>query len=60
MGSATDKNFLGLILPQGILEYFLLTDFTSSISEICVYLEEKNVIPEDYDINKLVSRGFFD
>ena len=60
MGSATDKNFLGLILPQGILEYFLLTDFTSSISEICVYLEEKNVIPEEYRGDKLISKGFFD
>ena len=46
MGSAADKNFLDLILPQGILEYFSLTDFTSSTSEISLYLEEKNVIPE--------------
>jgi len=60
MGTAVDKNFLDLILPQGILEYFLLTDFTSSISEICLYLEEKNVIPEEYQSDKLTSKGFFD
>lgn len=60
MGSASDKNFLDLILPQGILEYFLLTDFTSSTSEICLYLEEKNVIPEEYRSDKLISKGFFD
>ena len=60
MESATDKNFLDLILPQGILEYFLLTDFTSSTSEICLYLEEKNVIPDEYRNDKLVSKGFFD
>ena len=60
MGSAVDKNFLDLILPQGILEYFLLTDFTSSTSEICLYLEEQNVIPEEYRSDKLISKGFFD
>jgi hypothetical protein len=60
MGSAADKNFLDLILPQGILEYFLLTDFTSSTSEISLYLEEKNVIPEEYQGDKLTSKGFFD
>lgn len=60
MGSAADKNFLDLILPQGILEYFLLTDFTSTSSEICLYLEEKNMIPEEYGSDKLISKGFFD
>jgi hypothetical protein len=60
MGSAADKNFLDLILPQGILEYFLLTDFTSSTSEISLYLEEKNMIPEEYSSDKLISKGFFD
>lgn len=60
MGSAADKNFLDLILPQGILEYFLLTDFTSSTSEISLYLEGKNMIPEEYGSDKLISKGFFD
>lgn len=60
MGSAADKNFLDLFLPQGILEYFLLTDFNSSTSEISLYLEEKNVIPEEYRSDKLISKGFFD
>jgi len=60
MRSAADKNFLDLILPQGILDYFLLTDFNSSTSEIGLYLEEKNVIPEEYGSDKLLSKGFFD
>lgn len=60
MGPASDKNFLDLILPQGILEYFLLTDFSSSTTEINLYLEEKNVIPEEYGSDKLISKGFFD
>ena len=60
MGSLADRNFLDLILPQGILEYFLLTDYTSSTCEISLYLEEKNVIPEEYRSDKLISKGFFD
>lgn len=60
MGTTADKNFLDLILPQGILAYFLLTNFTSTSSEICLYLEEKNVIPEEYQGDKLISKGFFD
>ena len=60
MGSLADRNFLDLILPQGILDYFLLTDYTSSTSEISLYLEEKNVIPEEYRNDKLISKGFFD
>lgn len=47
MESAADKNFLDLILQQGILEYFSLTDFTLSTSKICLYLEEKSVIPDE-------------
>lgn len=60
MGSAADKKILDLILPQGILAYFLLTDFTSSTSEISLYLEGKNMIPEEYGSDKLISKGFFD
>lgn len=59
MGSNADNNFLDLILPKGILEYFLLTDYTSGV-EINLYLEEKNVIPEEYKNDKLSSKGFFD
>lgn len=59
MGSTVDKNILDLILPKGVLEYFLLTDYTSG-SEINLYLEEKNVVPEEYKNDKLTSKGFFD
>ena len=59
MGSIDDKNILDLILPKGVLEYFSLTDFTCS-SEINLYLEEKNVVPQEYKNDKLTSKGFFD
>lgn len=60
MGSSSDKNFLDLILPEGILEYFLLINFSSSSSEVNLYLEEKNVTPEGYSGDQLISKGFFE
>jgi hypothetical protein len=60
MKPGSDKNLLDLILPQGILEYFSLTNFTSTAVEICLYLEEKNIVPEEYKGDKLTSKGFFD
>lgn len=60
MGTATGKNFFDLILPQGILDYFILTDFTSGTSEVNVYMEERNTVPDEYSNDKLTSKGFFD
>ena len=60
MGTSAEKNFLDLILPQGILDYFLLCDFVSSASEVNIYLEEKNLIPSEYRNDKLSSKGFFE
>lgn len=60
MAQATEKNLLDLILPQGILEYFLLVDFSTTCSEINLFLEEKNIVPQEYQKDKLTSKGFFD
>lgn len=60
METATDKNLLDLILPQGILEYFLLVDFSTTSAEISLYMEEKNIVPAEYQRDKLSSKGFFD
>ncbi|MFV0376591.1 MAG: hypothetical protein ACK5JD_04725 [Mangrovibacterium sp.] len=60
MGTSAEKNFLELILPQGILDYFLLSDFVSSASEVNIYLEEKNLVPSEYRNDKLSSKGFFE
>lgn len=60
MAPTLEKNFLDLILPQGILDYFLLTDFTSAVSEVNIYLEERNLVPSEYQKDKLTSKGFFE
>ena len=48
-----------LILPEGLLEYFELTDVHSSESgQLNIYLEEKNLPPTGYEKPQLESKGF--
>jgi hypothetical protein len=48
-----------LILPKGILSYFDVTKIEQSNERISIYLDELNVIPEEYSKEKLISKGFF-
>lgn len=48
-----------LIIPDGVSEYFELTHFTKEERRIDIFLEERNVTPEEYAGNKLISKGFF-
>jgi hypothetical protein len=48
------------VLPQGILEYFIVNDVKQSQQDLHFYLEEKNIIPQEYKDNKLTSKGFFE
>lgn len=50
---------LDLIIPEGVSEYFKLSGHKKEIDSIHVYLEEINSIPEEYQSNKLQSKGFF-
>jgi hypothetical protein len=60
MDNKSERDFLSLLLPQGVLDYFTLLHFTQMEKEICLYLDEKNIIPEEYSKDKLLSKGFFD
>jgi len=60
MVDQSDHNFLSLLLPKGILDYFILSRYTDSDQKICLYLDEKNDAPEEYQKDKLISKGFFD
>jgi len=48
------------VLPQGILEYFTITNLNQSPKELYIYLEEKNLPPQEYPNNKLISKVFFE
>jgi len=48
-----------MILPEGILEYFELTNVTQSPGGLNIYLEEKNLPPLGYEKSGLGSKGSY-
>ena len=55
-----DSNGYRLLLPEGTLDYFDLVDVQENSSEVVIYLEEKNVVPEQYSSQETESKGFYD
>jgi hypothetical protein len=51
---------LELILPEGLLEYFEVSDFVKEEGCFRIYLIEKNIHPKEYISEDLISKGFFD
>jgi len=49
-----------LLLPDGVLDYFAITQVDQKEKEILIVLEERNVIPEEYLGRKLESKGFYE
>jgi len=47
-----------MILPEGMLEYFELTNVSQSPGGLNIYLEEKNLPPAGYEKSQLESKGF--
>jgi hypothetical protein len=56
--SATYETLVRLILPEGVLEYFELTNVTQTETGLNIYLEEKNLPPAGYEKEQLESKGF--
>jgi len=52
------ETLVRLILPEGILEYFELTNVTQTGTGLNIYLEEKNIVPSGYENKRLESKGF--
>ena len=48
-----ELNVYRLLLPEGTLDYFDVVDVKERVNEIVIYLEEKNLVPEQ-------SKGFYD
>ena len=54
------KALMPLIIPQGVSDYFEMTHYTQEAGRLDIFLEEMNVIPEEFQKNKLTSKGFFE
>ena len=49
-----------LLLPEGMLDYFDVVKAENKEDDYTIYLEEKNIVPQEYKKDKLHSKGFFD
>jgi hypothetical protein len=54
------KSLLPLLLPDGLLVYFTLSNHNFDEETLHIYLEEKNVIPDEHAGQKILSKGFFE
>src|SRR5574344_2939415 len=53
-------NFLRFILPAGMFDYLLMTEFKELTDKVEIHFEEKNTPPEEYKDDKLESKGFYE
>jgi hypothetical protein len=53
-------NLAQFVLPECIIGYFEITEVKQTQKELHIFLQEKNIVPEEYKNNKLTSKGFFE
>jgi transposase len=49
-----------LFFPEGVLDFFDIKDFKEEKGKIHIYLEERNILPEEYKSEQAISKGFID
>jgi hypothetical protein len=54
------KKVIGLILPEGLKDYFDLVDIEETEEHFVLSLDELNIPPEAFKNTKTISKGFFD
>lgn len=55
-----ETNGYRLLLPEGTLDYFNISEVKESGTEIVIHLEEKNKVPKEHSERKVESKGFYD
>lgn len=61
-----DFSIFSSFLPEGLLSHFDIIDFKElgdlQAKKDCfyIYLDEKNIVPKDYDTNEFESKGFYE
>ena len=56
--TTVQETLIRLLLPEGILEYFELTNVVQAATGLNIYLEEKNLPPAGYEKWQLESKGY--
>ncbi len=49
-----------LLIPDGVLDYFIISKVEKHPDDTTIYLQEKNIIPEEYIGRRLESKGFYE
>jgi len=55
-----DLTIANIVLPEGLEDFFEVTKVSKGEKDICIYLSEHNVKPEEFNKDKLTSKGFFE
>lgn len=53
-----ESELLKLLLPSGLTEYFELTKVEQKDGVLNIYLQELNILPQEYQQERLESKGF--
>ncbi len=48
------------ILPNGDLVYFTITQVLQIGVGLIIYLDENNIVPQEYKSHKLISKGYYE
>ena len=48
------------MLPEGMLEFFEITQVEEINEQLNIHLSEKNIVPQAYKDHKLQSKGFYE
>ena len=54
------NSVLDIIFPKALREYFVLVKQTIGEERYDFYLEEVNIVPQQYEGNKILSKGFYE
>jgi len=54
-----NKDLAQYLLPDGILDYFKIVKDETQNDRVHFYLEERNIVPQEYQSEKSQSKGFF-
>lgn len=55
-----EHELIKLLLPEGVLNFFKVSDVMKKDSEYIIFLEELNILPKQYQEHKLSSKGFYE
>jgi len=54
------KTIASLLFPEGLLDYFDISEYIKEGETIIFHISEKNIIPNEHKDKKLISKGFKD